>query len=92
MTTKQIRERLAGSFDTVSQKDGVVTVRRAFFYRFGGSTEKCVAAVKQAFPGCKVIDSGEKYVAFRGGATVAQGTHWWVKFRVEPTCIAPTAN
>jgi hypothetical protein len=89
MTTKQVREKLSGLVDSVSQKNGVFTVRRGFFYTHGGSAERLAAAVKAAFPDATVLDSGEKWTSFRGGATVANQSHWWVKFQVEPTCIAP---
>jgi hypothetical protein len=86
MTTKQVRESLHA--DSVSQKDGVFTVRRGFFYTGGKTSEDFANAVKAVFPTAVVIDSGEVWTPFRGGATVAKQSHWWVKFTVPATAPA----
>ena len=78
-TMKQVKEKLHA--DTYSKKGDVFTVREGFFYRFGKTSENLVAAVKRAFPEAIIVDSGEKWVAFRGGHTTAQGSHWWVQFK-----------
>lgn len=31
----------------------------------------------------EIVDSGEKYVPFRGGDTVAQGSHWYVEVKIK---------
>ena len=80
VTTKQVREKL--HTDTVSRKGDVFTVRVGFFYRMGKDVSNLENAVKKAFPNAVIVDSGEKWVAFRGGHTTAQGSHWWVKFQV----------
>jgi hypothetical protein len=79
---KEIRDALAGVADTVGRnKQGQIVVRRGFFYRHGMDSEKFAnrvrAALKAAGLGYLVLDQGEKYAAFRGGQTVAQGSHWW---------------
>jgi len=89
MTTKEVRKRLAGYVDTVSQSKGVFTVRRGFFYRHNTTSALLASAVATKIPGATVLDHDEVNKAFRGGATVANQSHWWVKFQVEPTCIAP---
>jgi hypothetical protein len=68
--------------DSYSQKDGVVTVRWGFFYTMGRTTEKYVETVKASFPGCTIVDSGQVWKPFRGGASVAQGSHFFVKFSI----------
>jgi hypothetical protein len=30
----------------------------------------------------RIIDSGEQWKPFRGGDTLKQGSHWWVKFSI----------
>lgn len=80
MTLKQVRETL--SADSYSVKNGVFTVRRTFFYACGGSADKFAAYVKSAFPAATILESGEVWKPFRGGASVAQSSHWFVKFAV----------
>jgi len=83
---KEIRDALAGVADTVGRnKQGQIVVRRGFFYRHGMDSTKFAAAVtralKEAGVSYLVLDQGEKYAGFRGGQTVAQGSHWWVILR-----------
>lgn len=78
MTLKQVREIFPA--DTHSVKNGVFTVRRGFFYSNGFSADAYAAKVLAAFPTATIVDCGEVWKAFRGGASVAQGSHWFVKF------------
>lgn len=80
ISMSSIKEKL--SADTYSRNGDVITVRMGFFYSMGKSTQTFVDAVLQAFPSATIIDSGERWVAFRGGDTVAQGSHWYVKFTI----------
>ncbi len=77
--TGELKEKMPFA-DTVSMRDGVITIRRGFFYRMGGSSEKFAARVKEVFPNAEIIDHGEHWAAFRGGASVRNSSHWWVKF------------
>ncbi len=78
-TLKEIRESLAG-FHTHSCKNGIFTVRMGFFYRMGKDANYCKMKVLDVFPDAKIIDFGEKYKPFRGSASVANQSHWFVKF------------
>lgn len=82
MKTKDVRNHLLGYFDSASQKEGVFTVRRSYFYTNGLTAEKCEAIVKSRIPAAQIIESGNKWTTFRGGASVAQGSHFWVKFKI----------
>lgn len=78
---KKIRE--AVHVDSVGRrKDGCVVVRRGFFYRHGGSAElfaeKVTTALEKNNINAHVIDSGEVWKAFSGGATVANRRYWFV--------------
>ncbi|HQK30017.1 MAG TPA: hypothetical protein PLI58_07730 [Candidatus Syntrophosphaera sp.] len=66
--------------DQVCKSGNVWTIRRGFFYRFGGSAEMYVEGVKKAFPNATILDSGEHWTDFRGGAPLAKSSHWFVKF------------
>ena len=46
----------------------------------GRTTENLINSVLKSFPGAKIIDSGIKWKSFRGGDTISQGSHWFVKF------------
>jgi hypothetical protein len=81
--TNQIRENVHADAITKRRKDGVIVLRRAFFYRHGGTAEKFADRVREAFVKynipAKVINSGEVWKPFRGGATVASQSHWFVE-------------
>jgi hypothetical protein len=71
-------------FDTYgySKKDDCFIVRKSFFYTMGKKTEDYVNRVLLSFPNATIVDSGEIWKSFRGGSTVAQGSHWYVKFQL----------
>ena len=69
--------------DTISRREDVITVRKSYFYTFGKSARDFEARVLKAFPNAKIHDIGDHWVPFKGGHTVAQGTHWYVKFSLE---------
>ena len=69
--------------DTYSKVNGVFTLRWEFFYRMGQTEQDKVELVKKAFPTANIIDAGENYRPFRGGASTANSSHWFVKFTVE---------
>jgi hypothetical protein len=68
--------------DSISQKDGVYLVRKGFFYTHGKGTEDFETRVKEIFPEAIILDSGEVWKPFRGGASVGKQSHWWVKFKL----------
>ena len=75
---QEVRSRLHP--DTVSVKAGVVTIRRGFFYTGGVTAGAYADKVRAAFPNATILDAGEVWKPFRGGAKVAQQSHWFVKF------------
>jgi len=86
--------------DTVSKrKDGMIVVREGFFYRFGKDVsvlEKKVLTVCEKLGikvtivefGIKVtiVESGEHWAAFRGDASVANSSHWYVVIKEAEEC------
>ena len=82
MKTKEVKELLGHSFDSVSKYKGVFTVRRGFFYTHGDTEEKYVDIVRSAIPEATIFDSDEIWKAFSGGAPLAKQSHWYVKFTV----------
>ena len=85
MKCKEIKERLNEAecyVDQVTLNKGVVTVRRGFFYTHGRTAEGLKNEVFKAFPDAEVVDCGQVWKSFRGGASVASQSHWFVKFKV----------
>ncbi len=92
---KVIREKVVLADSVGVNKAGDVVVRHEFFYRHGGTAEKyrdCIVKQLQVFGiEVTVVDSGEVWKAFRGGASVANQSHWFVVLRaVDPmVCHSP---
>ena len=85
MTASEIRSQLEKNhvtLDTFSVVKGVVTIRHGYFYSHGYNSEKYKNSVLKAFPKAKIIDSGDVWKPFRGGASVANQSHWFVKFTI----------
>lgn len=79
---KNVRDAMLGGVaDTVGNGKAGITVRRSFFYRNGMTADRFAtqvnAALAKAHVPLTVKDFGEKYAYFKGGQTVAQGSHWW---------------
>lgn len=77
---KTVKEKLGHRFDTYSIKNGVITVRRGFFYTHGCTDQDCVDQVLEKFPDAHIVESGEIWKSFLGGASIAAQSHWYVKF------------
>ena len=80
MTIKQLKEVLMA--DSYSKRNGVFTVRKGFFYTHGRSAGDFMNEVTQALPNAIIKDFGEHRTSFRGGASVANSSHWFVKFTI----------
>ncbi|MDD5651555.1 MAG: hypothetical protein PHF86_14265 [Candidatus Nanoarchaeia archaeon] len=76
--TEQLKSTLSAS--TLSKKSGVYTARWSYFYTSGITSDHKVAKVKSVFPQATIIDSGDVWKPFKGGASVANQSHWYVKF------------
>lgn len=76
-----VRDALGTVADTVGKGKAGIIARRSFFYRNGMTADKFAAQVNAALAknnsSLRVKEHGEKYAYFRGGQTVAQGSHWW---------------
>ena len=75
--------------DTVgySSKTDEIIIRKSFFYTHGGSAESLADKINELLIAtsldgtCKITDKGEVWKDFRGGASVAQQSHWYVKLQ-----------
>ena len=80
-TQKEIKSKIRGA-DTLSKKNGIYTIRQGFYYKMERSEEKLKKNILEVYPNAEIIDSGEHWAAFRGGQTIASGSHFWVKFKL----------
>jgi hypothetical protein len=85
-TVQSVRQQLGHASvcpDTLSQRAGVFTVRKGFYYRHGRSADQLAADVLAAVRGARLVEVGEVDKPFRGGASVAQSSHFYVRFTVQ---------
>jgi hypothetical protein len=80
LTAAEVADRLGVDAESVTKSKGVYTFRVGFYYTHGRTADDLTDKVRAAFPEAVVEDSGEVWKAFRGGASLAQSSHWFVKF------------
>lgn len=88
MNLNELREVLGiNAPEALTKYRGVYTYRQGFFYRHNNDhfkvREKLSKALENAGMAATILDSGEQWKAFRGGDSLKQGSHWWVKFSIE---------
>jgi len=82
-TLRQIKEKLGGIADSVSRnKAGNFVARRSYFYSNGQTADGFAAVVNAALPGMVVVSKWNHWSAFKGGASVAAGSHFGVEFTI----------
>ena len=81
---KQIKEKLNHSFDTFSVREGIITVKKGYYWGVTKSGETYAEKVKEIIPEAKIVDFGNHFASFRGGAKAgsAQSSYFYVKFTV----------
>lgn len=77
----QVKDAVAA--DSIGKnKAGNVVVRDSYFYTHGRTADSFAKSVadqlRAAGVAFDIVDHGDHYASFRGGATVAQGSHFWV--------------
>ena len=70
--------------DTVgTNKAGNIVARHGYFYRHGNDEEKFANRISESLKSAgiehEVVDKGDHWAPFRGGASVAQGSHFTLK-------------
>lgn len=85
ITSTWLMENITG-VESASKRNGEFTVRKGYFYRAGGSSERFEQSVSAQLDrlGIKhtIIDNGDQWAPFKGGASVANQSHYWVKFNI----------
>ena len=79
MKTKEIEQL---GFKNVSLHKGIFTVKKSYFYTNEMTTEGIFAEIQKKIPTAKLVDSGNHWHAFVGGAKSGstQDSYMWVKF------------
>lgn len=84
LTAARVKDMLADKGvhpSTISVKNGIYTIRFSYFFTSGRSSQQYADMVIKA--GFDVIEHDNHWTSFRGGASVAQQSHFWVKFKVK---------
>lgn len=86
LTVKEVKEALSHSVDQVSRlRDGSIIVRKGYFYRQSQTCETFMLAVseilKQAGLSFEVKDYYDHWAPFKGGSSIAHGSHFAVIFK-----------
>lgn len=77
-------------FSTLSKnKKKNYVIRQAYYYRNGRSQHIMVEKLKEKFPDVNIVDTWDKFVAFRGGASVANQSHFGVEFNFNQQTTEP---
>lgn len=79
---------LCGVADSVAKKkNGNIIIRRGYFYRHGMDSDKFVGAIANRLKAAGIeaaatlIDYGDHYTTFKGGASLARSSHFWVELK-----------
>lgn len=86
LNVSKIRTSVQSIADTVGKKkDGSFIIRRGYFYRSGLSGDKFKDEVLMALKlhgfTAEVIEWGDHWAPFKGGAPLAQSSHFYVVIR-----------
>lgn len=85
-TVKQIKDAMNYAVDTVGKnKAGQIVLRKGYFYRNGtvdGFVNQVFKALTAAGIVFTVVDSGDVWKPFRGGASTANQSHFFVTITV----------
>jgi len=71
--------------DSASTRAGVVTLRKGYYYTQGKTAQdfadRIVSIMESIGHPVSVVSIGDQWAPFRGGASVGQSSHWWVKVK-----------
>ena len=81
----RVKKALGALANSVSKRrDGTIVIRRGFYYRHGMDAESYRIEVCKVLNACESLpyalkDYGEHWTSFRGGASLANQSHWFVE-------------
>ena len=81
------------SVDEISKdREGNLIFRRGFFYTNNGSAEQFAARIDNELTNLNIphtiVDKGQVWRPFKGGATTKSQSHWWVKVKISQPGVA----
>ena len=90
MTTREIKITIQNVLHPntigIKRDTGHILCRWGFFYRNGRTAECYASKVEELLTKCKInhriIDCGEVWKNFRGGASTANSSHFWVEIEL----------
>jgi len=89
MNTKEIKKLIKDTLhtDTIGTKrNGNILCRWGYFYRHGKTNEDFVLKVKELLNrneiNFRIVDSGDNWKPFSGGACIANQSHWFVEVHI----------
>ena len=85
MKRSEIRKVVAENCNTFTfHKDGTITAKWSYFYRMGHTPEKYAEKIKAIFPTATIVETGDHFHAFVGGAKTGSAcdSYMWVHFQV----------
>ncbi len=75
--------RKVGLHHLMFKTDGTIKAMKGYYYRGqGGTIEALKEKVKTAFPNAEIINEGDKFTHFIGGAPIHKQSHIWVTFKL----------
>lgn len=81
--------RQANIAESISMRNNIYTFRKTYYYTNGGSPEKFAESIKQRVLELsknrltiEVVETGNHWAPFKGGASIRNSSHWWVKCRL----------
>ena len=83
----QLKDATCTIADQVSRKkNGNYIIRRGYFYTHGYDSDKFRKAVEAVLKrqgiNATVVDHGDHWAAFKGSASLANSSHWYVEVKV----------
>jgi hypothetical protein len=67
----------------VFKKDGVIRTMSPYYWRPKPEfTQEYKKNILKAFPNAEILNSGDEFKPFRGGAPVAKQSHIWIDFKI----------
>jgi hypothetical protein len=78
------------SASKVSKKQGgSYKAMWSYFYTHGATPEKYVQKVLNKYPNAEIIDKGDNWAPFKGGAPIERQSYMWVQFKINSEDIKP---
>ncbi len=85
MTTKQIRQTLENTIDTLSFRNGTYTAKKSYFWGVAQDGSKLADSIQKHLPKAEILDYGNHYHGFVGGARPgsSKDSYFYCKFTVK---------